>query len=235
VNGIVDGHQTTDLYPHPDFFRFVWRWNGKQWQADPPTPTVGVPIELFQSMCFDSARNALILFGGQGEGSFDVTNYTYEILYQDDPVVLKQRTVQQSLLGQNTKIRILAAGAIINYQWQKDGVNLTDTANLQGSTTDTLQLASVGPGDGGIYSVVLSNLCGIANSQPIQLLVSTTTQISISQGAVAGAPFVISWPDPDLVLQNAPTPAGPWTDVPGAISPFSVVLDQQQKFFRVRN
>jgi len=186
-------------------------------------------------MCFDSARNALILFGGQGEGSFDVTNSTYEILYQDEPVVLKQPTVQYSLPGQNTKLTVLAAGApMISYQWQKDGVNLTDTAQLQGSTSATLQLTSVGAGDGGVYSVVLSNLCGLADGQPIQLIVSTG-QISMSRGAAAGDPLMISWPNPGLVLQNAPTPAGPWTDVPGATSPFAVVIGQQPQFFHVRN
>ena len=233
--GSVDGQQTTDLYPSPDFLRCIWRWNGTQWQADPPSPTLGVPVELFHSMCFDIARNALVLFGGQGQGPFDVTNYTYELVYQDSPAVLKQPTVQFSLLGQSTSMTVVAAGApVISYQWQKAGVNLTDSDHLLGSITDTLQLASVARGDLGVYSVVLSNICGTATSQPIQLIV-TSKPVSFTRGAAPGNPPVINWTDPGAVLQHAPGPTGPWIDVPTATSPYSPIIGGQQEYFRVRN
>jgi len=233
--GTVDGHQTTDLYPHPDYNRFVWRWNGQQWQADPPTPTIGVPSEINHTMCFDSARNALIMFGGQGEGQFDVTNYTFEILYQDSPAVIKQPTYQNSLLGQNTRITVLAAGApVISYQWQKDGVPLADSVHLLGSTSNNLQLTSVTPSDMGNYLLVLSNICGTATSQPIQFVV-TTGSISTTRSSGTNAPLIISWSAPGVALQHAPTPTGPWTDVTGATSPYSAAIEGQQQYFRVRN
>jgi HYR domain len=37
------------------------------------------------------------------------------------------------------------------------------------------------------------------------------------------------------VLQAAPSPAGPWADVPGATSPYYTVVNAQQQYFRVRN
>jgi len=37
------------------------------------------------------------------------------------------------------------------------------------------------------------------------------------------------------VLQGAPSPTGPWTDIPGATSPYSTVLNAQQQYFRVHN
>ena len=49
VDGMVDGQQTSFLYPKPDFDRYVWRWNGQQWQADPPTPTLGVSANQLHS------------------------------------------------------------------------------------------------------------------------------------------------------------------------------------------
>jgi hypothetical protein len=235
AGGVVDGQETQFLYPKPDFDRYVWRWNGQQWQADPPTPTIGVASETYHTMCFDSARNTLVLFGGQGMGQFDVTNYTYEMVYQDTPAVLKQPTPQSGVLGYPGQISVVAAGAPpISYQWQKDGVDLTDNNQLLGSTTDTLQIGTVARSDLGVYRVVLSNLCGTATSQPIQFIV-TAGSVSTAPGAAPGAPLVISWPNLGSVLQHAATPTGPWADVPGATSPYSAVIDGQQQYFRVRN
>ena len=125
VFGIIDGISSSS-YPYPQGYRFTWRWDGAHWQADPPTPTLGgTAFQLYSSMCFDVDRNAVVLFGGQdNNGSLD-TNYTYEILYQDDPAVLKQPTIQAQLIGQKVQLSIVAAGAPpIAYQWSKDGVNL---------------------------------------------------------------------------------------------------------------
>jgi Immunoglobulin I-set domain/Kelch motif len=228
-DGVIDGHQTTD-YPSPDFLRFIWRWNGVQWQADPPTPTIGVASETYHSMCFDSARNALVLFGGIGDGSFDVTNYTYEIVYQDDPAVLKQPIAPAAVLGQSTQLSVVAAGApVISYQWQKGGVNLTDTANITGTTNDTLTINSAGTVDAGVYQVVLNNICGTATSQPITLTV-TAGQLA---GAVSGNNLHLSWVNPLAALQSAPGPGGPWTTVPGAISPYQITPSANQAFFRL--
>jgi len=48
VIGTVDGQPNDRPLPAPGLLS-LWsgRWNGKQWQADPPTPTAGVPIELY--------------------------------------------------------------------------------------------------------------------------------------------------------------------------------------------
>jgi hypothetical protein len=229
--GVVDGQETQFIYPSPDFNRFVWRWNGQQWQADPPTPTIGVSAEIYHTMCFDSARNALVLFGGYNENQTDAaTNYTYEIVYRDAPAVLKQPTVWFATLGQDSRISVVAAGAPpISYQWQKDGVNLADAGRVTGSSTNTLQLATAVPGDNGIYRLVLSNLCGVTISQPIQLRV-TTTPAAIG---VSGKNLNIVWSDPAATLQTAISPAGPWTAVPAATSPYTVVPNASKAFFRL--
>ena len=50
------------------------------------------------------------------------------------------------------------------YQWQKDGVNLTDSAFRTGSTTTTLSITSAQFADGGTYRLVATNALGSATS-----------------------------------------------------------------------
>ncbi|MGZ5508399.1 MAG: hypothetical protein ACXWKH_18660, partial [Limisphaerales bacterium] len=49
----------------------------------------------------------------------------------------------------------------------------------------------------------------------------------------AGVNFALSWPG-TAVLQWADDPAGPYTDVPGASSPFTPSINAPRKFFRLR-
>ncbi len=129
--GDVDGQETQFLYSAPDFLRFIWRWNGAQWQADPPTPTLGVSANQFHTMAFDSFRNALVQFGGANEKSDYNTNYTYEIVYKDAPTVLKQPTFQYATLSQDTQMTVVVGGApVISYQWQKDGASISQPIQL---------------------------------------------------------------------------------------------------------
>jgi len=53
------------------------------------------------------------------------------------------------------------------------------------------------------------------------------------QIARAGNNVVLSWSDPRFVLQAAPTADGTYTNVPGAISPFTVPITGTSRFFRL--
>jgi hypothetical protein len=50
--------------------------------------------------------------------------------------------------------------------------------------------------------------------------------------APPGEGVVLSWLEPSVVLQSAPTVAGPWTPATGAISPYTIVPTASQQFFR---
>jgi hypothetical protein len=225
--GFVDGRSTS---PGPDEFRFVWRWNGAQWQADTNTPTFGVSWQLGHSMCFDSARNALVLFGGRGEGNTNVMNYTYEIVYRDAPTVLKQPSFQYATLGQDTQLTVVVGGApVISYQWQKDGVNLTDSSRISGATNNILQITGVKASDFGQYQLAMSNACGSTNSTPIQLRVALAPiAVALSSGALS-----MAWSDPSATLQTATSPTGPWTPVPTGTPSYTVVPNAPRGFFRL--
>ncbi|RME69879.1 MAG: hypothetical protein D6781_07595 [Verrucomicrobia bacterium] len=44
----------------------------------------------------------------------------------------------------------------VSYQWQKDGVDLTDGASLSGANTATLTIQNVSPADAGVYRLVIT-------------------------------------------------------------------------------
>ena len=239
VYGTVDG-VASDLPPFPYGYRYMWRWNGQDWQADPPTPTLGGQIlQINASMSFDTLRNALVLFGGQDDDSALDTNYTFEILYQDDPAVLKQPAVQVSLVGQQAQLSVVAAGAPpIAYQWQKGSVNLSDDGRISGSATNTLTINGAVPSDSGYYQVSMTNLCGAVVSQPILLNVTQgpgTVAIGPAGGSVgSGNGFVITWDDSSVTLQSATNIAGPWTNIVGATSPYIIQPSLPEQYLRLQ-
>ncbi len=239
VFGIIDGVGSSSFPYYPQGYRFVWRWNGQDWQADPPTPTLGgTAVQIASSMCFDTSRNAIVLFGGQDDnGAFD-TNYTFEILYQDDPAVLKQPNIEASLVGQQAQLSVVAAGAPpIAYQWQKGGKNLTDNGHIAGSATNTLTLNGAMAGDSGFYQLSMSNLCGMAVSQTILLNVTAGAH-TIAIGAIGpsngnGSSTVITWGDSSTLLQTATNAIGPWATITNAISPYTINPVMPAQYFRL--
>jgi len=52
--------------------------------------------------------------------------------------------------------------------------------------------------------------------------------------AAPGAGIVVTWLETSAVLQTAASVSGPWTDVTGAASPYTIVPSATQQFFRYR-
>ena len=230
VFGRIDGTNSSFL-PYPDGYRYVWRWNGEEWQADTPTPTPGVSdFQLYATFCFDSARGAAVLFGGRGDSAVLITNTTFELVYQDDPAVLQQSLAQIALLGQTVQLSVLAAGApVIAYQWQKGGTPLSDGGNISGTTTNTLNIHVTSPNDAGNYQLNMVNPCGVASSQPISLSVVAGQMVV----GVSGGHPVITWNNPGAILQSSINVNGPWTTINGATSPYQVTSPAGAMFFRL--
>ena len=68
-------------------------------------------------------------------------------------------------------------------------------------------------------------------SSPAELVfVAPSLRVGIS-GSSTG--FLLTWAVPNVVLQSAPSLSGPWTDVMGAASPYPVVFNSAQFFFRL--
>ena len=59
--------------------------------------------------------------------------------------------------------------APLSYQWQKDGVDLTDGDSITGATTATLAITDVMESDEGGYRCVVTNIAGMVTSNTAML------------------------------------------------------------------
>ncbi|WP_299251930.1 immunoglobulin domain-containing protein [uncultured Cytophaga sp.] len=93
--------------------------------------------------------------------------------------------------GIATTFNIVVSGTGISYQWKKDGVALTNTGNVSGATTATLNLASITSADAASYTCETGNTCsGFLTSDPAILTINTKPTIStqpVSKSICVGA------------------------------------------------
>ncbi len=126
------------------------------------------------------------------------------------PVITSQPTNQALLVGMTANFMVGAAtNALMFYQWQKNGANLSDAGNLSGSTTSVLTIGNVTTNNVGTYAVILSNAAGalsssnasltIVPSPPVIVLQPTNQSIlpgapaSFSVAAVGNTPYYYHW------------------------------------------
>ena len=109
------------------------------------------------------------------------------------PVITSQPTNQALLDGMTASFSVgTGSNALMFYQWQKNGVNLTDVGGISGSATSALTISNVFVDSIGTYSVVLTNAAGG--------LASSNASLTI----VPSAPVIVLQPTNQTVLPDAP-------------------------------
>ncbi len=94
------------------------------------------------------------------------------IVTDGSPFVTKQPASQTLSSNSTVQFTVTALGAPqLNYQSQKNGVNLTDGGNVSGSATATLTLSNVQTADMAGYSVIISNSINSVASSPATLTI----------------------------------------------------------------
>lgn len=79
----------------------------------------------------------------------------------------------------------MTIGNSLTYQWRKGNVNLTDGANISGSTTTTLTLSNITASDAGSYRLIITNLIG--NCPTVRSNFATLTVDPVSVGGTLSA------------------------------------------------
>jgi len=139
------------------------------------------------------------------------------------PVITSQPQSQTVGYGDSLNLSVGVNGLTpLFYQWQLNG------NNIPGATNASLNVNAAQYSDAGLYRVIVSNGNGSATSSPAVVNVASKL---LSQGSAGG--LTLTWSGP-FVLQWSANPAGPYTDVPGATSPYTY-NGSAQKFFRLRS
>jgi len=101
------------------------------------------------------------------------------------PTITAQPASQAAVAGSSATFSVTATGTPpFSYQWQRDG------ADIAGATEPSYTIPAVASADAGSYTVVVTNPCGSATSDPALLTVTPAATEPVPPPAVTG-PFII--------------------------------------------
>jgi hypothetical protein len=140
------------------------------------------------------------------------------------PTIVKEPQDLTFACGDDGALSVTATCATtLTYQWRIGGVNIA------GATNSTLQFTGIQFINAGPYTVVVSSPGGSVISS-----VAVVSVLPRLTGVRNGRTLILTWPAP-FILQSATSVNGPYRDVPGAVSPYSVPMTAPQQFFRLRS
>ena len=90
----------------------------------------------------------------------------------DRPDITTDPISQQNVVpGTSITFTVVANGSDLTYQWQRNGVNLTDVGKYSGTTTATLTVTNVMEEDEGNFTCVVTNAVDSVTSSAAHLTV----------------------------------------------------------------
>lgn len=152
------------------------------------------------------------------------------------PVLMRQPQAGGVPEGQSLVLSVDAVGdEPLEYQWQRDGVDVTDDGHISGATTSRLTITDLNVADLGDYSMVVENSLGRVQSESV----SVATSSPVLQVRRSGDQVVVAWSKAakGMKLQRASTVANPkWQEVAGSESVTTLSLGISEgvsTFFRL--
>ncbi|MBE0545808.1 MAG: immunoglobulin domain-containing protein [Verrucomicrobia bacterium] len=169
----------------------------------------GKRIEVVRLPQADNAATVRFRFGQAGTASwfFGIDDFgLYEV---NTPVIIAQPQNRTINATESTTFSVAATSPTpLTYQWQRNGVNLSNAGHYSGVNTDTLTVSNAEPEDAGSYRCIVSNDSGPVNSslatltvidapsitvQPSSVLVSAGFPASFSVSAMGRPPLSYQW------------------------------------------
>ena len=120
--------------------------------------------------------NATLWFTNLNDNIGQCRQFTLSVV--SPPVITAQPTNQAVLEGAAVTFSVAATGGLpLAYQWQDNGINLTDGGNISGSTTTNLTVSDVSAADAGTYTVVVTNVAGVVTSSNALLTITLSPPV----------------------------------------------------------
>ncbi len=148
----------------------VYRLVGSGWQ----TKVVSSTHRRFGAVSgLNPATNKLLVFGGANANNTAAPNNVLELtagwVDGESPAIVNQPQSQALVPGAVAIFAVDATGTGLSYQWRRNGSPLVSDGRIGGTTSPTLTIDSIGPGDQGSYDCVITGTCGTATSSAASL------------------------------------------------------------------
>jgi uncharacterized repeat protein (TIGR03803 family) len=123
-----------------------------------------------------------ILYGTTQYGGANGQGTIFRVSVDSAPQIITSPTNQTVFVGANANMSVIVTGGLpMSYQWKKNGINLADGGNISGANTRTLNFNGVTAPNAAIYSVLVSNALGSAQSADAVLSVTSSPPIIVTQ------------------------------------------------------
>lgn len=171
---------------------------------------------------FAVATDGFRMFAASGEMGLEINEFVPR--GDSAPRIARQPAAQRVTEGEGAQFNVEASGTLpLAYQWRKDGYP------LEGATASALNLSAVTADDAGGYDVVVTNEVGSVTSVVAQLTVERIRLLPTwAEGRLS-----LEWSG-TARLQRTDDLSGPWQDVPDARSPYEIVPEAGNRFFRLQ-
>lgn len=153
-------------YPQP-----YWEYEGREWIERLPQGIWRPALrDNSYGVTFDATRGETILFGGRW-GSIRGDTWLHGEPPCYEPSFDPQPVGRSTCVGGDVT---LSFGSFATepavYQWERDGVSLTDEpGHIEGVATSTLQIIGARPDDNGVYRCRVANDCGRATTVGVRV------------------------------------------------------------------
>ena len=167
----------------------------------------------------------------------------FRITFTSAPQITTQPAGQTNVVGGGASFNVTVFGAPpLSYQWQANGINLTNGPGVSGAAARVLTLANITLANAGTYAVVVSNALGSVTSGGAPLVVEEPPVFLTA--AQIGATIAFSWsatPGQTYQLQFTPNlGAVAWTNWGGSLTATNSIMaassgfgTNSQGFYRV--
>jgi len=125
---------------------------------------------------------------------FACVTFRQKFAYPDPIAIDSQPASLQVLVGDEAGFSVLMqADCDSGYQWQKDGVKLSETDRITGADSANLSIIQVQPSDAGGYTVVVTNSSGSVTSLVATLTVGPAAKLEAPAFSMdSGLQFTVS-------------------------------------------